>query len=197
MLEPIKEYIAIIHSRLISPLSSFEYGENHHIIPRACGGGNEKWNLVKLTPEEHYRCHELLPFIYVKGKEHKSMLCAWNIMSGRIKGAEIDQEMYGKMKREFSIVMRDIRLGTHHDTSDETRQKISESKKGKPSWRKGKHLSKEHRQRISEAHKGKHLSEEHRRRISKAREKWTPTEEYKSKMSKAIKEWWDKRRKVA
>ena len=31
--------------------------ENHHIIPRSMGGSDEKENLVKLTPKEHYICH--------------------------------------------------------------------------------------------------------------------------------------------
>ena len=66
--------------------------------------------------------------------------------------------------------------------SDETRRKLSESHKGRTAWNKGKsslmkgkHLSEEVRQRISESckgksspMKGKHLSEETKRRISEA-----------------------------
>jgi hypothetical protein len=41
-----------------------EYGEKHHIVPRCLGGLNDKTNLVKLTPEEHYVAHQLLVKIY-------------------------------------------------------------------------------------------------------------------------------------
>lgn len=40
--------------------------------------------------------------------------------------------------------------------SEETRQKISEAMKGKPSHWKGKHPSEETRQKLSEARKGRH-----------------------------------------
>ena len=36
------------------------YAEKHHIIPSALGGTNEKDNIVKLTPREHFICHLLL-----------------------------------------------------------------------------------------------------------------------------------------
>lgn len=63
--------------------------------------------------------------------------------------------------------------------SDETRRKMGESKKGeknpnygKPAWNKGKPLSADHKNRLSEAHKdqtpwskGKKFSEEHKKRL--------------------------------
>ena len=36
------------------------YTEKHHIIPKSCGGGNSKNNLVALTAKEHFICHLLL-----------------------------------------------------------------------------------------------------------------------------------------
>ena len=53
--------------------------------------------------------------------------------------------------------------------SDETRKKMSESKKGRTSPRKGVTLSAETRKKMSEAKKGKKLSEEHRKKISEAK----------------------------
>ena len=47
------------------------------------------------------------------------------------------------------------------EPSEETRKKMSES-------RKGKQFSEEHRRKISESRKGKHFSEEHRRNISES-----------------------------
>lgn len=40
------------------------YKERHHIIPRCMGGSDEPDNLVDLTPEEHYVCHQLLVKIH-------------------------------------------------------------------------------------------------------------------------------------
>jgi group I intron endonuclease len=55
--------------------------------------------------------------------------------------------------------------------SEETRKKISETMKGKPSNMQGKHHSKETRKKISEAQKGRVyiVSEETRKNISKAK----------------------------
>lgn len=39
--------------------------------------------------------------------------------------------------------------------SEETRNKISETLRGHPAWNKGKKLSEEHRQKLSEVHKGR------------------------------------------
>ena len=55
--------------------------------------------------------------------------------------------------------------------SDETKRKISEARKGKPAWNKGKKrkpYSAEHKRKISEGHKGKKLSESRRKNISAA-----------------------------
>ena len=64
--------------------------------------------------------------------------------------------------------------GKHH--SAEARKKMSESKKGKPSGMKGKHLSEETRKKISDSKNGKYLSEETRKKMSEAnmgKNRWT------------------------
>ena len=52
--------------------------------------------------------------------------------------------------------------------SEETRKKISEAHKGKPSGMKDKHLSEETRKKISESKKGKHHSAEARKKMSES-----------------------------
>lgn len=52
--------------------------------------------------------------------------------------------------------------------SEETRRKMSESKKGHYGWTKGKALSEEHKAKISQSQKGKVLSEEQKKKISEA-----------------------------
>ena len=56
------------------------------------------------------------------------------------------------------------RVGTHH--SEETRKRISEGLKGRPSSLKGIPLPEETRKRMSLSHKGTHLPEETKRKIS-------------------------------
>lgn len=76
-------------------------------------------------------------------------------------------------------------LGKHH--SEESRKKMSEARKGKPSWNKGKHLSAETCQKLSEAHKGKHHSAETRKKIAEARKSKNHSAETRKKMSEAHK----------
>ena len=45
------------------------YTEEHHIIPKCMGGGDEKENLVKLTAKEHFLCHKLLCEIYPNNRD--------------------------------------------------------------------------------------------------------------------------------
>ena len=53
--------------------------------------------------------------------------------------------------------------------TEESRRKISEARKGKPTWIKGKHHSDESRRKISESNKGNIPTEETRIKISKAK----------------------------
>ena len=76
--------------------------------------------------------------------------------------------------------------------SDETRRKMSESKKGEKNHFFGKHLSDETRKKMSEANKGKHLSDETRIKMSEARKGRTFTEEWRIKLSEAAKRRWAK-----
>lgn len=48
--------------------------------------------------------------------------------------------------------------GFHH--TEESKKKMSDGHKGKPTWSKGNHLSEGTRKKLSEAHKGKHTSKE-------------------------------------
>lgn len=203
-------YVAIIVNRQKNPLSKDEYGETHHIIPRSCGGPlRKKWNLVKLTPEEHYVCHYLLTFIYATGEEHESMVYAWNCLSNRIKGKIISADEYGSLRREYAKIhsrrmtgnpqLIEARKGTH--LSDDAKRKVSEAHKGKL-------VSSETRNKISRALTGRLLSEETKRKLSESKKgrthvghpAWNQgktgiySEETRRKMSEERKAYWAKRR---
>ena len=71
--------------------------------------------------------------------------------------------------------------------SDETKQKMSEAKKGEKNPLYGKHRSAETNKRISESHKGKTFSEETKRKMSEAKKGKILSEETKRKMSESKK----------
>jgi hypothetical protein len=75
------------------------YIENHHIIPRCMGGTDEKENIVPLTPEEHYVCHQLLVKIY---PDHVGLWRAVYMMTyatNSTKGRK-GNKLYGWLKRK-------------------------------------------------------------------------------------------------
>ena len=71
--------------------------------------------------------------------------------------------------------------------SEETRKKMSEALKGRPSPNKGKQFSDEIKRKLSESHTGKKLSEETKRKMSEKRKGRHHTEESKKKMSESKK----------
>ena len=179
-MNPLEEYISIIHQRQQNPLSRNEYGEVHHIIPRSLGGCNRKWNLVKLTPEEHYRCHYWLTFIYAVGEEHKKMVFAWNWLTNRIRGEFISAEEYGRLKREYHSLnlghtswnkgKRGLQVAWNKGKTgiytDETRRRISEAKLGRPAWNKGTPHTEETKEKIRQRRIGHRASEETKSKMS-------------------------------
>lgn len=59
-----KIYDHFIESRRAIEGDLSGYTERHHILPRALGGGDEKGNIVRLTPEDHFFAHLLLAKIH-------------------------------------------------------------------------------------------------------------------------------------
>lgn len=87
-------------------------------------------------------------------------------------------------------------LGKHH--SEESKKKMSNAKKGKPSHNKGKPMSEETKKKLSESKKGlqsgeknpmfgKHHSDETKQKISKIHKGKHISEEQKKKLSSALK----------
>lgn len=71
------------------------YTEEHHIVPSCMNGSDESFNLVRLTPEEHYIAHLLLAKMY---PYHEGIIYAANMMANR------NNKAYGWIKRKFSEI---------------------------------------------------------------------------------------------
>lgn len=171
-MNPIEEYISIIHNRQQNPLPEGQYGEKHHIIPRACGGPNKKWNIVRLTAQEHFRCHCLLPLIYTTGEQHKRMVFAWRVTTNTHTTSE---EEYARFREEHAKLMSESMKGKN--TWSKGRPKPlewRESMSGEGNPFHGKHHTEEAKQKNRKAHVGntyrvgKHHSEETKRKIREA-----------------------------
>lgn len=122
-----EKYFEIINNRKAHPLEDGVFGEIHHIWPKSLGGSNDEDNLVKLTPQEHYDCHELLPFMYLEEGDtngYQRMMYAWNQISHTRDGLIINAEKYAKMRERFSEICKGRQF------SDETKQKMSEANSG-------------------------------------------------------------------
>jgi hypothetical protein len=58
-----------------------DFFEIHHIVPRSLGGNNDKDNLIKLTPREHFFAHLLLSKMH-SGENQIKMAHALRMMAG-------------------------------------------------------------------------------------------------------------------
>jgi hypothetical protein len=125
------------------------YSERHHILPRCIGGTNEKDNIVRLTPEEHYLAHQLLVKIY---PGQKGLLFACFVMCNKAEQRS-NNKIYGWLRRLQGEAKRGIKA------SEETRAKMSASRRGKTK-------SEAHRVAIANALKGKKHSAERKIAVS-------------------------------
>jgi len=93
----------------------------HHIIPRHMGGTDDPSNLVELTIEEHAEAHKILYEVHGRWQD----LVAYRGLLGLITEEERMEIMYA------------ARRGVKRPPlSEETKRKISESKKGQGKGRK-------------------------------------------------------------
>lgn len=95
------------------------YSERHHVLPKCMGGSDDETNLVRLTPEEHYVAHQLLVKMH---PERKTLIFA----AQRMTQGRPSNKLYGWIRRRHAESQRGKLV------SVETRQKMSEAKRGKP-----------------------------------------------------------------
>ena len=128
---------------------------------------NFKVEILIENVQDDDKLNEYEKFFIKRKRSHVSYGTGYNITWGG-DGGDTRSGYTDKQRREYS-------------------RKMSESKKGKPSPKKGKPLSEEHKRKVSESLKGKTKSEEHKRKISEARKGKPKSEETKRKLSEAQK----------
>lgn len=140
-----KIYNNLIERAKNRTLSKDVYSEVHHIIPRCMNGLDNKENLVRLLPEEHFVAHQLLIKIY---PNVTNLILAFGYMSSKTYGKK--NKIYGWLRRKLGKKMSEINKGKKRIFTPEHRAKLAESNRR----RKGKY-SEEHKRKISESLKGK------------------------------------------
>lgn len=127
-----------------------DYVEKHHIIPKALGGTDDDFNIVELTPREHFIAHLLLSKIY--GGKMKYALYMMSTRTG------YTNRIYGKLKEEFSISLSEnleraqkisSSLSMYKKTEEHIRNWVNSRKKNNTFI-----VTEEHKKKISKALSG-------------------------------------------
>lgn len=135
------------------------YYENHHIIPKALGGPDDKVNRVLLTAREHFIIHWLLPKMLIEKKHKHQMATAFLRMCNPNKnhGEEsiiIASRFFEHARKVASLHSRGRKFTEEH------KAKIAAS-------RRGKKRPQSVIDALKKAHTGKKLTEEHKEKIGK------------------------------
>lgn len=101
-------------------VSSGQYYERHHIIPKSMGGSNKKANIIELTPEDHFFAHILLAKIY-GGKMMKALFAMSNLKNGCEKRPDFSKRMnYGYVRRIVAREYSEKYSGENSPSSDKS-----------------------------------------------------------------------------
>lgn len=117
------------------------YFEKHHIIPKSMGGSNIKENTVFLSAEDHFKCHKLLIKMVISDKDRGKMWSSlWRMMNKQSRNQNRDftftDQEYATARMKHAEEHRNRMLGDNNPFknkkhTDETKKRMSESKKGK------------------------------------------------------------------
>lgn len=112
------------------------YCESHHIVPRCMNGGDDLDNMVDLTPEEHFLCHQLLVKIFRNTKYFHSLVFAANMMTrgNALCRRDLSKlKMYGWLRRAYSTALSERMTGTtgRHSMSDAGKEAVSKAQTGR------------------------------------------------------------------
>ena len=166
------------------------YSEKHHIIPKCLGGTNSKTNIVRLTAKEHYICHKLLCEIHPN--ENKLKWAFWRMCNigehkNQNRNYKVTSTEYQRIKTEISKIQSERVKKYSKELRNLISKKGSETKKGKPSGKKGISNPKHSEwMKNNNPFKGKTHSNEHKQKLKVINSK-PKTEEHKRKISETLK----------
>lgn len=127
-------YDQLINKRIKQPYK-FDYHEKHHILPKSCGGSNDKSNIVYLSAREHYIAHLLLVRIYKNNKNFYIKMCyaIGRLMTGNKEFIEklsnnFNSRLYENIKKEISKIKSERGKKFRH--TEESKKKLHDAKLG-------------------------------------------------------------------
>jgi hypothetical protein len=135
----------------------------HHIIPRHAGGSDDPSNLIELTIEQHAEAHRIL---YEECGRNEDKW-AWLGLSGQIGKDEILRQIAMSQKGKKKPEGHGEKVSAFRKTfkySEESKKKMSDAKKGKI-------LTAEHKDRISNGLIGKKNTDYQKQRVAETRQK--------------------------
>lgn len=155
------------------------YYENHHIVPKCCGGNDEDSNKVLLTAKEHFVCHKILLKIYPDNGKlyyalHRMMYTCNNDLSFSSRDYEfirlyLSKEKHSRYGKKHSEESKQKMRKAHKPYSEEYKQQLREHRKGEKNPMYGKTQSEESKKKIGEKNKNRKHSEESKRKMSESR----------------------------
>ena len=141
----------------------------HHKVPTHAGGTNDKSNIELLTIEEHAEAHRKLYELHGRWQDR----IAWLGLTGMIGKEELIRQvhiniMLGKKHSEETRkkMSASRRLRKH---SDDTKRKMGDSRTGDKNPMFGKVFSDIHRRRLSDSRKGAIFSDTWKQKISSSK----------------------------
>ena len=149
------------------------YKEVHHIIPKSCGGTNDKSNLVPLAAREHYIIHILLSKCIIKKykfKMLKAIKCMKNLKNKNVlRDFKINNRLYDKLRKEYSKYFSIYNPSYRQEVKDKISAANLGKKRSKETREKmrGKKHTKETKVKIKYARQFQVCSDEQRKNYSK------------------------------
>ncbi|QIR26710.1 NUMOD3 domain-containing DNA-binding protein [Kluyvera genomosp. 3] len=143
--------------------------EVHHIMPGSMGGSNRPYNLVYLTPREHYTAHHLLARMFSGPLTYAFWRMSQKEQGTREANIKITARQYQTARELFSITHSAFLKGKKQSPEAIEKRRITMSQRPPVQSFLGRTHSEETKQRMREAHLGKDRTEEHKRNISLAK----------------------------
>lgn len=171
------DYQKIYNELISAPKQREGWTETHHILPRCLGGSDDKENLVKLYPEEHYLAHLLLCKIYPGNQ--KLLYAAMNMTTGSmINNGRRSNKSYGWLRRRYAEAIS----GDNNPSRRNPNLQKEAAKK-----RVGQKRTEETKARMSTAQKGRIFSEETKLKMAEAAKNRPPiSEDTRAKLKNRI-----------